>query len=151
MLIHRRSRSAAGLPLFLAAALLFAACERSPTRPQVEPEATEIRLSVGDQTVSVSLTGAVTGGPIRIPVGSTAVAAEFLLASGQPDPVVVDPAFRLDVTSLTPTLVSFQRTGAFAGTLVGVQPGTGQIEVSLYGVSHGHAEIGPFPVAVIVE
>jgi hypothetical protein len=144
-------RRSAAILLTAAGLALLAACERSPTAPVEEPSATQIRLTIGSQVVTVAGTGAVTGGPISLPLGATAISAEFLLASGAPDPVVAAPHYRLDVTSRNPGIVTFERTGAFQGTLVATQGGPAQLDVSLFGVSHNHAEFGPFPLPVSVE
>src|SRR5688572_27945486 len=103
----------------LALAVPTAGCDDDPVEPEEEPEVAVMRLTVGSQTINVNAeTGAVTGGPIIIATGGsgTTLSATFLRDDGQPDPLVVTADFRLDATPANTAIVTFTRTGSFAGT-----------------------------------
>jgi hypothetical protein len=68
-----------------------------------------------------------------------------------PEPLVTSTTFRLDVTPVNPAIVSFARTGAFAGTLTGA--GSGQstsVTFGLFHLEHGHEEF-EWPVVIQVQ
>lgn len=128
------------------------ACDDSPTEHDDHAEeVAAIRLTAGTQTVTITQAGAVTGGPITLGAGgSTAITATFLADDG--DVVDLhDDEFRLDVVSGTPSVVTFQRTGPFAGTLSGQAAGQGVVAVSIFHLEEGHADFGPFNVPVTVQ
>jgi hypothetical protein len=147
----RAGRKASALAAILLLALTAAGCNDSGTEPDDdEPNVATMRLTVGQQTINVNArTGAVTGGPIVIPVGNTAVSAQFLLDNGQPDPVATSASFRLDVDPANTQVVTFARTSAFAGTLQGLQAGSTTILFGLFHLGEGHEEFEwPVPVQV---
>lgn len=136
--------------LALAVATTGAACSSS-TEPEVEPDAVTMRIIAGDQTVDVRVSdGQVTGGPITIGVGSTAIEVQFLLDNGQPDPVVTAAQFRADVEPTNEAVVTFARTGPFTGTLTGVATGQTAVTFSLFHLPANHEEFD-HPVTVVVE
>jgi hypothetical protein len=137
--------------LLVAAGALAAACDDSTTPAPPEPEVATLRLVIGgSDTVSVDVaTGVVTGAPITI-AATTAFVAEFLLANGQPEPLVTDAEFRLDVVPADLGVVTFSRTSAFAGTLNKVAAGATTINFALYHLVEMHNEFDR-PVAITVN
>lgn len=146
---HRRNTARALLTLTLG--LVVASCGDDPVAEEGEPEVATMRLTVGSQTINVADDGTVTGGPITIPVGSTAISAQFLLASGQPEPLVKPDVFQLTVSSDNAGVASFTRGGAFNGSLVGGAKGTTILRFALFHIEEGHEDFGPFPVTVVVQ
>jgi len=120
-----------------------------------EPEVASVVLTVGTATVTISSTGAVTGGPITVTRPNQAsISASFRKADGTQDPVAHGSQFELQVTSANTGLLTFTRTGAFAGTLTGVTgpaAGSTTIAVSLFHTVEMHADFGPFNVTVNVQ
>jgi hypothetical protein len=132
-------------------ALAFGACSNA-TDEGAEPEVVMMRLTIGAQTITVSDNGTVTGGPIAITAtGTVTVSAQFLRDDGTPDPLVTDALFQLNADPANAGIVTFSRTGAFTGTLTGVSAGSTTIEFSLFHISEGHEDFGPFPVPVEVS
>jgi hypothetical protein len=132
-------------------ALAFGACS-SATDEEAEPEVVTLRLTVGAQTITVSDNGTVTGGPIAISAtGTVTVSAEFLRDNGTADPLVTSAQFQLNADPADAGIVTFSRTGAFAGTLTGASAGSTTIEFSLFHIAEGHEDFGPFPVPVEVS
>lgn len=140
-------------PLVIAATLIAAGCSDS-TNGEPEPNVATIQLVIGAQTVTVNKSnGAVTGGPISIKRNTaTTITATFLDAAGTADPVASDAnKFRLEVSLLSPTSITFTRTTAFAGTLNGTATtttGTGK-----FGLRHttgDHYDLGPFDIPITV-
>jgi hypothetical protein len=143
---HHRSL----VTVLLVAGAAIAACDDSTPPPAPEPEVATLRLVIGGtDTVSVDVaTGVVTSGPITI-AATTTFMAEFLLANGQPEPLVTDAEFRLDVTPANPGVVTFSRTSAFAGTLNKVSAGATTINFALYHLEEMHNEFDrPVPITV---
>ena len=117
-----------------------------------EANVSSVRLTVGGQTISVSNTGAVTGGPITVTRPATpAISASFLNAAGAQDPVAHGGNFQLNATSADTSTLVFTRTSAFAGTLTGVAAGSINLNVSLFHVTDGDNDFGPFAVPVTVN
>lgn len=143
------SRRLTVLILFAAGALGLA-CDDS-TEPEPEPEVATLRLIVGgSDTIEVATGGAVTGGPITI-AGNTTVVAEWLRGDGTEDPVVDATTFELAVEVDDESIVTFTRTGAFAGTLNKVAAGSTSATFALFHVEEGHEDFGPFPVSITVN
>jgi hypothetical protein len=120
----------------------------------VDPEASvsSVRLTVGSQTMTVSSTGAVAGGLITITRPATpAISASFLNAAGAQDPVAHGGNFQLNATSADTATLTFTRTSAFSGTLTGVAAGSTNLNVSLFHVTGGDNDFGPFAVPVTVN
>ena len=129
------------LAAFLVANMFAVSACSDSVEPEAEPDVATLRLTIGTQTVSVNVSsGAVTGGPIVIPRGSTVVAATFLRADGSAEPLVTATTFRLDVTSGNNAIVTFTRTGPFAGTVNGLQTGTGTVTFALFHLEEAHTE-----------
>jgi hypothetical protein len=116
-----------------------------------EPTIGSMRIIVGTQTVTVSSSGVVTGGPIVIPTGNTAISATFLLPNGQVETKVDAATFRLDVATDNAAMASFTRIGAFNGTLVGGTKGSTVLRFALFHLAEQHNDFGPFPVPVTVQ
>lgn len=137
----------------LTVGLLVASCGDStgPEEEEHEPEVATMRLTVGSQTINVAEDGTVTGGPIVIPVGNTTISAQFLLASGQPEPLVTADVFQLNVDSDNTGVAGFTRTAAFGGSLVGTAAGSTILRFALFHIEEGHEDFGPFPVSVTVQ
>ncbi|MCI0436606.1 MAG: hypothetical protein L0271_23655 [Gemmatimonadetes bacterium] len=147
--LHRISRShiLAVLPLVLA----FAACSDDPMEEEEDPAEAVVamRLVVGNQTITVADNGTVTGGPINLTQGNTAVTASFLDAANAVVGGLDD--FRLEVTSDNAAVASFARTGAFTGNLVGAAAGQTTLRFSLFHIQEQHDDFGPLPVPTVVN
>jgi len=141
------------LALTLVGLVAASACGWTPTDVG-DPEASvgSVRLTVGSQTITVSNTGTVTGGPITItrPTAPT-ISASFLNAAGSQDPVAHGGNFQLNATPADTSTLTFTRTSAFVGTLTGVAAGTTNLTVSLFHVTGSDNDFGPFPVPVTVN
>lgn len=138
---------------FLVLALLapaFAACDDDPTEPHDEEIPSAIRLTVGTQIITIDDLLGVTGGPIAINVGARAVTAVFLDEDGDVMEVH-DDEFELRIVPASTSIVTFTRTGAFAGTLTGVVAGNTTVAVSLWHLEEEHTDFGPFNVALTVQ
>jgi hypothetical protein len=143
----RRRYAAIG---FLALSVIAVGCDET-TEPDEEPEIATMRLIVGSQTINVNAeTGVVTGGPIVIPVGATSISAQFLLANGQPEPLVTSTTFRLEAVPTNAAVVTFTRTGAFTGTLNGILRQTTTITFGPFHLEEQHTEFD-YPVTVTVQ
>jgi hypothetical protein len=117
-----------------------------------EANVSSVRLTVGSQTIIVKGTGTVMGGPITITRPATpAISASFLNAAGAQDPVAHGGNFQLNATSADTSTLTFTRTSAFAGTLTGVAAGSTNLNVSLFHISGGDNDFGPFAVPVTVN
>jgi hypothetical protein len=139
------------LPLLVPMLLVAAAACSDSTEPEPEPEVATMRLIIGGtDTVTVAENGAVTGGPITIDA-TTSIAAEWLRDDGTPDPIVDGATFELAVVVANTGIVTFTRTGAFAGTLTKVAAGTTSATFGLLHVDEGHEDFGPFPVSIVVN
>jgi hypothetical protein len=133
--------------LIVAAGVL--ACDES-TPPEEEPAVATMRLTVGGATIDVEEDGSVTGGPITISA-TTAISAAWLKADGTAESLVTGAEFELTVESADEGIVTFTRTGPFAGTLNKVAAGTATAEFALLHIAEQHEDFGPFPVSIVVN
>jgi hypothetical protein len=107
-----------------------------------------MRLTVGAQTIDVDAElGTVTGGPIAIGAGNTAVSVQWLKDDGSPETIVNATDFELTVEPTNAAIVTFSRTGAFTGNLVGGTNGTTNVTFGLFHNGEGHHEF-EWPVSV---
>jgi hypothetical protein len=144
-----RHRRLSFITLF-AAATAFVACGDSTAPDDHEELPHELRLTIGSQVITINDSGVVTGGPIMIPVGSTTITAVFL----DDEDAVMDLSadeYELRVVSDNTAVASFNRTSAFAGTLVGGTAGQTILAFSLFHIEEQHEDFGPFDVTVVVE
>lgn len=120
-----------------------------------EPEVVSVTLTVGTATISVNSTGVVTGGPITVTrPNAVTISASFRKADGTEDPVAHSSEFELQATPANTGLLTFTRSGQFAGTLAGVAgpaAGSTTIGVALFHTIEMHADFGPFNVTVNVQ
>lgn len=134
-------------PLTLAVAVLaagaLAGCDGDdPVIPGDDhaEEVDAVRLTVGSQVVEVDIGGAVTGGPIAIPAGSSvAVTATFLDHDGDLIQLHADD-YELRLEPQAAGVVTFTRSGAFAGTLTGVAAGQTSLAVLLWHLEEDHED-----------
>jgi hypothetical protein len=138
--------------LLLLIPLLLAGCKDDPVDAEPEPDFATMRLTVGTQVVNITrLSGAISGGPILLQRNAaTPVTATFLLANGQPDPVVTTSTFELRVTPVSGG-VTFARTNAFAGTLTGPTAGAAAATFTLFHLAAGHPEFDATNVPITVQ
>jgi len=108
------------------------ACDDIDDPPLDESKVATIRLTVGTQTITIAEDCVISGGPIRIGAGTTPIAASFLLAGGEPDPIVTGTNFQLRFTLANAGLASFTRTGPFTGTLTRSAAGNTTATVALF-------------------
>jgi hypothetical protein len=134
----------------LCASLLLAACG-DEVEVEVDPadSIVSMRLVVGAQTINVTESGVITGGPIVIGGGTTNITATFLDASGNTVAGLGD--FELRVTPANTALVTFGRVSAFAGTLTRVAAGSTQLSIQLWHLLEQHADFGPFNIPITVQ
>jgi hypothetical protein len=130
--------------------LVLGACS-NPADPEPEAEVETARIIMGADTVLVSSNGTVTGGPIVIGIGNTAFSVEWLKADGSIETLADPSDYQLEVESDNTGVVTFSRTSAFAGNLVGVSAGSTFIDVGLLHIDEGHEDFGPHPVPVVVS
>jgi hypothetical protein len=134
----------------VAVTLVVVACS-NPADPEPEAEVETARIIMGADTVLVASNGTVTGGPIAIGLGNTAFSVEWLKADGSIE-ALADPAdYQVEIESDDAGVVTFSRTSAFAGNLVGVSAGSTLIQVGLLHIDEGHEDFGPHPVQVVVS
>jgi hypothetical protein len=141
--------------LLIALALLglpaVPACKSKETDVEdMEASVSSVRLTVGAQTITITSAGAVTGGSITV-TRPTPISAVFLNAAGSQDPVAHGGNFQLNATPVDTTVLTFTRSSAFAGTLTGVAAGSTNLSISLFHVTGGDNDFGPFPVPVVVN
>jgi hypothetical protein len=138
--------------LALASLVAASACKKDEDQ---EPEVASVSLTVGTATITINSTGVVTGGPITVTrPNSVAISASFKRADGTQDEIAHGADFELQVTSANTGLLTFTRTGAFAGTLAGVAgpaAASTTIAVALFHKVEQHADFGPFNVTVNVQ
>lgn len=129
------------------------ACE-DVTEAEPEPDVSTLRLVIGttnQQTITVTNTGVVTGGPIALRVNTPLqVTATFLNDAGQPDPVAMSDEFRLDVTAVSPASITYTPATDFTGSIAGSSTTTGSARFSLYHKSEGHPDWGPWTIQIQV-
>jgi hypothetical protein len=146
--LSAHSRRAFGSAVLLAALVVSGAC-RSGTDVDDEADIREITLTVGEQTIPIR--GNVTT-QLVLPVGTTAMSAVVLEGSdGTSLPAGDD--FRLDVTIPANTAgIQFSRTGPYTGnfTTAAAMATPVNLRFSIFRLSHGHAEFGPFTVPTVV-
>jgi hypothetical protein len=127
------------------------ACEDDPI-VEPEPEVATLRIifpSLND-TVFVDVeTGTVTSGPITI-AATTAFTTQFRKADGSTEGLVTGADFRLDVTPANTGIVTFTRSGAFAGSLNKVAAGATTITFALFHLAEAHNEFER-PVSITVN
>lgn len=122
--------------LFAAAALVAgaAACDRSPTGED-HAEAAAVRLTVGNQVVTVTAAGS-QAGTLTLPQGTHAVAVAFLDAGLNPITDFED-GLSLQVVPVSGTTgVSFAATGLTGGTLTASTAGQKTMSVRLMHGDH---------------
>jgi hypothetical protein len=137
------------LALWIAALAIAAAAACDDQGPEPDDLVESMRLVVGSQTITVSKTGTIAGGPIVIGLGETSTAATFLGTTG--NPMAGLDAFEVRVTSSNTGFVTFRRVSAFAGTLTRVAPGSAQLSVQLFHLADQRVAFGPFNVPITVQ
>lgn len=139
----RRSRHLAVLASALAASLGCGGGSGS------EPELLQI-AAVSARVRVVEAGGEVfpwLGIPVGIgPSGAVTIVVEFLRADGSLDPAVSADAFELEATG--PTMLKFDRTGAFSGTLYATTPGQAMLAYALRRRADRRIVLGPFNTTV---
>ena len=131
-----RNRRAAALSLLLALPL-FTACGDDDEADDHEDVPATMEITVAGQTVLVTETGAVTGGPITIAAGQTApLTAVFRADDG--DVLTFDSDYELRGASNASGIITFARNGQFTGTVTGVAAGTTTITFQLFHIPEGH-------------
>jgi hypothetical protein len=149
--IMSRFRTRFATSLFVAAvAIPFAAsCDEDPVEPEDPADAiVAIRLTAGTQNVTITEGSA--QGSFTLPIGATNVTATFL---DEDDAAVTldSDEFEIQLEPSNTALVTFARTGAFAGTLTGVAAGNATVQVQLFHKIEGHPDFGPRDVNVTVQ
>ena len=135
----------------LAMLALLASCGSDSTSPdrEDEPDVVAIRLTFGSGA-PVTFTGAAgESRSVRVPLGATAVSAQWLRADGSVDPAATAGVFRLRVT--TPAGITFVNdpASAFSGTLtVSSATTNAPVEFGLLHVAENHTDWGPITVNV---
>ena len=108
---------------------------------------TTIRLQIGQQTVDIT-EAAGASRAVDVPRGATAVAATFLNANGNTVTLPSGSTFFIEIVSSNTSRLTYTSTGAFQGTLNGLQSGAASIAVTLM---HGsHPDFGPRNVNITV-
>lgn len=138
----------------VAAALLavgLAACG-DDQGPSDEPQFTTLRLTIGQQIVNITAANcALSGGPIVVPTGTTAVTAQYLLTNGNPDPLVSNATFNLNITLTNTALATWVATGAFGGSFTRLAAGATTATIALFHNAEQHNDLECANVAITVE
>ena len=135
----------------LALTLGAAACgddDGGPEEP--EPKVQTMRLTVGGTPYDFTGT---TNPTIALRANTaTTVTAQFLLANGQPEPLVTAETFELRIAPTTASDLTFTRTGAFTGTLTTSRAAgqTFSASAELYHRIEQHEDFGPRTFSVTV-
>jgi hypothetical protein len=117
----------------------FVACDDSTEPDDHAEDVASVRLTIGNQTITMGPSGNVTGGNVTLVRNtSTPVTAVFLAADG--DVITLSNEFRLDLTPSTG--ITFARTGPFAGTLTSATAGSGTVQVCVFHIPAGHCDYG---------
>jgi hypothetical protein len=134
-----------------------AACKDTAEEPEQEPEVGTMRLTVtatgqATQTVEVSSTGTITGGPISLKVNTpTTITALFLKDDGTTEEIAMTDEFQLNVVQLTPATITMQRTSDFVVVLTGSATTTsGRGQFGLFHTAEQHFDFGEFTVPISV-
>jgi hypothetical protein len=144
-MLHKFARHIPALSL----GLMLAAC--TGAEPEAEPAVATMRLTVGTQTIDVADNGAVTPAAGITISANTNLTATFLKADGSAETLVTADEFELRVTPANAALVTFTRSGAFAGTLNRLASGSTQLSVELFHLIEQHEDLGPFNVPITVQ
>ncbi len=135
------------LAAVLAVPAFVAGCSDSAA-PDGRVEVHAIRLTVGEQVITIEQGGAVTGGPLVIEVGDIGLTAQFLDQEGELAPVA--PAdYRIEIVSDDEDVVTFARQTAFAGTLTGMAAGSARLAACLLRVAGEECQIGSLTAMVV--
>ena len=135
----------------LALTLGAAACgddDGGPEEP--EPQVQTMRLTVGSTTYDFTTSSTPT---ISLRANTaTTVSAQFLLANGQPEPLVTADVFELRIMPTAASDLTFTRTGAFTGTLTTTRAAGQSFSASaaLFHREEQHEDFGPRPFSVTV-
>ena len=135
----------------LALTLGAAACgddDGGPEEP--EPQVQTMRLTVGGTAYDFTTSSTPT---ISLRANTaTTVSAQFLLANGQPEPLVTADVFELRIAPTTASDLTFTRTGAFTGTLTTTRAAgqTFSASAALFHRGDAHNDFGPRTFSVTV-
>jgi hypothetical protein len=149
--LNRWTRSLAFVPT-IAALSLLAACGDDPVEPgDPAEEIATIRITIGANTANLNVDGtAISGIPIVIPAGTHPVTATFLDDAGASLNAELGE-FEMRLTPANTAVLTFARTGAFAGTVTRVAAGSTNLSFVLWHLAENHEDIGPWPVNVTVQ
>jgi hypothetical protein len=133
--------------------LALGACNDSGTGPLPEPELDRMRVTIGGQSVDVSATGALTGGPFLITDDVSIVTVAFFEADGGPSALVNEQDFRADLTSADTDIASVARAGAFTFELTMESEGITELNLALTHIAPDHSDFGPHdvPLQTVVD
>jgi hypothetical protein len=147
--------------MLLASALLsgaLAGCNSSTDAGGLEPDVSRMVITVGDvgspgkDFPATDATNGFAGATADVPLGLVHVSASFFRANGTRESNVTEGDFQLRAASSAsgqplPAGISFERSGAFSGSVTGLAEGqTVTIYFSLYHVSQEHTDFGPYPL-----
>lgn len=127
------------------------ACFTGSDEPLNEPLVARMVITIGElEYTATRETGGFGGQVAVVPLGSFNFVASFFTADGSRETVVTSDDFEVRVArdaagSALPLPLTFERTGAFTGTITGLADGQ---EVSIYFRLHhkslGHSDFGPY-------
>lgn len=142
------------LPAAASAVLAVGGCNTSE-QGATEPLVDRMIITIGEQEFTATQgQGGFGGQQAVVQLGSFSFAAEFRRADGQLDPVVNAADFEVrvagnNVGSPLPTPITFERTGAFTGTITGLADGQDvDVHFSLFHVEEAHTDFGPYFLTV---
>lgn len=131
----------AGFALVAVMTAATAACGDDPTGEDDEPEIAEVRVTVGNQTVTINDAGTQTG-TLTVPRGQSTVTVAFLRDNGQPETLVTAAEFDLRLVPRTGTTgITFTANGVTGGTINTTTAGQKSLDLQLYHRADDHTDL----------
>jgi hypothetical protein len=130
----------AGFALLAVMTTTAAACDNDPTGEDDEPEIADVRVTIGNQTVTINEAGAQSG-TLTVPRGQSNVTVAFLRDNGQPETLVTAAEFELRLVPRTGTTgITFTANGVTGGTINTTSAGQKSLDLQLYHREEDHTD-----------
>lgn len=145
---RRHPRPAVALLTLLALAGCGDDTPGQPAPPELDVAG--MRLTIPLQSLEVSETGQVTGGPLSIDMGVTRLVVEFLDSEGDVQTDVNVEDYEVNAASTATGVFTLAAVDGFEFDLTAVTAGEADLTLSLSSTEDPEALFGPFPVPVLV-